>query len=838
MPKQIIQFPWPVKGLMEQSSFQSPTPESTLDCLNVRNFDAMERRLRGGKRTGISKYINTQVGSGSFIQHISDTVETVAIHTSGDVATTASNPGTVTTTTTAQQACGIATLPDRAFIADHSGNAYLWSVSGNSYPSQIATQTSNYTKHGVVQIPNTNLVLTMGSYVHALWAVTSNSITVVDTFSTTSVTPSVSFSAYDYSADRTGQWGIGKPGWLFPLSSAGIGVPTQLTVPDGGTIYSAAFAPAADLVCLGSSNNWLYMYQFDPTTGTLGTLLASKNITYTPLGHMALTSDGSYIYANSSGARSHHYDSSAGTISDYIDTAPTTNAYKTGFQITSDDKYLWDGEVMSEISSGVFVQSFSAGTASQASGLVTDTLPVGGGHFYVFTPPTTNPSARKENLLVVSGGNLYRSNDSLDGFATPTNGSSAFQNNVLVSATEAYQKVYFTDGTASGYKVLDLSTNVVNTWSTSAGALPIGSTDTTLGCRFGVLYRGRVVLSGLQEEPQNWFMSKSGDPTNWDYAPSTSTSTQAVAGNNSNAGELGDVLTALAPFQDDILLMGGAKSLWIMRGDPAAGGLIDNVSRQTGIVGQQAWCFDNTGIFYFFGPNGLYRMSPGNSEPELISRGRLDKTFSDIDTAIYNVALVYDNYWQGVHIFQTALSAPSSTVYHYFWDQRTDSFWRDTYPSTIGPSCIHLFQSVQSSKRGVLLGGYDGYLRAFDASAMGDDGTAIESYAQFTPQAPGDILAASRLDDLHLVMGNGSGNTTFKLFTGNTIEDAVSNAQSGSPRFVRSITDGGRSTAMRNRIAQSAFIPLLYQSSVSDTWAFERLEGTQTIMSRMRGKHV
>ena len=106
------------------------------------------------------------------------------------------------------------------------------------------------------------------------------------------------------------------------------------------------------------------------------------------------------------------------------------------------------------------------------------------------------------------------------------------------------QKVWFADGTNWCY--YDPTTNAVSTWTANFGALPgvIGSLNTP---RLICTWRGRTVLSGLIDDPENWFMSAVGDPTDWDYAGqiltpgsmASTTPTQAVAGENAPQGTAG-----------------------------------------------------------------------------------------------------------------------------------------------------------------------------------------------------------------------------------------------------------------------------------------------------------
>jgi len=342
------------------------------------------------------------------------------------------------------------------------------------------------------------------------------------------------------------------------------------------------------------------------------------------------------------------------------------------------------------------------------------------------------------------------------------------------------------------------------------------------------------VLSGLEEEPQNWFMSAAGNPFDWDYSPASSSPTQAVAGNNSDTGELGDVVTALAPFQDDVMVIGGANTLWIMRGDPAAGGQIDNISRRVGIVGPEAWAYDVQGNFYFVSLNGLYRMAVGSGELTCVSRNRLDSVFRDLNTAIYRVFLHYDIRWQGLHIFIVPDNEPTAAVVSYWWDERTDSFWPDKYPTVVGPIAALAYDADDPADTAIIIGGFDGYLRAFDDDALDDDGTAIESYVDIGPIHPGSVVASSRISDINVLTAKASGDVLLDVFAGHSVEDV----REQTTARVRRTVSGGRNLFFRNRIAQNAMMIRLSQTSATKTWAYEGGSYRQEVITRMRGRGI
>ena len=356
------------------------------------------------------------------------------------------------------------------------------------------------------------------------------------------------------------------------------------------------------------------------------------------------------------------------------------------------------------------------------------------------------------------------------------------------------------------------------------------------------LYRGRIVMSGLAEEPHNWFMSKSGDPLDWDYSPATTSQIQAVAGNSSNVGELGDVVTALAPYLDDVMIMGGANSLWIMRGDPAAGGSIDNITRQVGIAGPDAWTWDLVGNFYFFGTNGLYRMLSGTTEPVLVNKNRLDKLLGEIDIAANRVLLAYDVQEQGVHIFLSPVAQPSAASTHYFFDERNDAFWPDAYPVTHGPTAVLDFKSDDPTTSALMLGGYDGYIRQFDGDAFDDDGTNIASRVRLSPVVPGSTVGSARIDDIHMIFDQQGNPVTLKVWKGDTVEEAERLADAaGSPACKRTL-QARRNNTIRHRMAANAFILELSQNGTAAGaaagWAYESGMAKVQVLSRMRGRHV
>lgn len=461
-------------------------------------------------------------------------------------------------------------------------------------------------------------------------------------------------------------------------------------------------------------------------------------------------------------------------------------------------------------------------------------------------------------LVAVSNGSIYMGFSPAE-MTQATNGASALTADVPVrmqdgppspndaSPDNTHRHMYFVDD-GSNYKKLDAHENEVNDWDAFNGTDAI--TNETIGGTMPVdsdgnkatiiaQYRNRIVLSGVKEDPANWFMSAVGDSRNWEYSPPTTSATQAVAGNASDAGQVGDRVTALAPLNDDIMVIGGDQSLWQMTGDPADGGSLDVISYQTGIVGPEAWAIDPAGRIYFVGQPGLFRFA-GTGEPELISRGRFDRTFRDFDLINSRVLLQWDRQRDGLWIF-VAREDTDSAPEQYWWDARTDSFWPIELPISNGPYSVTTFDTDAPDDREVLLGGQDGYIRGWrdvrSADADGDlsDGTvtdaAINSYVDLGPiVAPPDTDYG--IDETTVILDDSAASVTVAIYAATTPEELKTAAAS----FSRSIV-GGRNAPLRQRARGNAIKVRLSHSTVNEDWAMEGVQVKTNIVGRSRRRN-
>lgn len=327
-------------------------------------------------------------------------------------------------------------------------------------------------------------------------------------------------------------------------------------------------------------------------------------------------------------------------------------------------------------------------------------------------------------------------------------------------------------------KVLHVDTKEVEPWVATVGSVPEN-------CPLICLYRDRIVLAGEQGNPHLWYMSRQGDPYDWNYTVDASSDAEdygiAVAGQNSDAGVIGLPIRAIMPHSDDYLVFGYDSQLWILRGDPAAGGQIDCISRSVGVAGKRAWCNGPSGEIIFLSSEGLYRLAGGgNSLPQVIS---FDKTPVELVGLNYthNVQMSYDMDAHGVHIFIEGRRQA------WFYSLETDSLWPVELASGADVTALCEYQ------RGVLMGCTDGFVRHHDDKLMTDDGVPFDSFMLLGPMrlGYGDFSIGVLQQIRHTLCGNlNAVGNTIEFFVGKEPIDCVESYNLGKVASVCKLIKG------------------------------------------------
>jgi hypothetical protein len=385
-----------------------------------------------------------------------------------------------------------------------------------------------------------------------------------------------------------------------------------------------------------------------------------------------------------------------------------------------------------------------------------------------------------------------------------------------------------TNATQSSEEVMPSPDTVTNpphwyTWGaeTGKGGLPARA---TLVCN----YRGRLVLAGNPRYPHQWYMSRQAHP--WDWLYLVNDAQAPVSGSNADAGEIGDIITCLAPNKDDYMIMGCVNSIWVMRGDPAAGGSLDEISLSTGVFGPHSYCWDSMDNFYFWGSNGICKIGPGLQGVENLTITKLPNIISDLGVApaTHRIVMGYDREREGLVIAVVTLASGSHNAY--FYDLRTSGFFPENYGLNPAPFSLFWYQADDEDYRKLLVGGADGYIRYFDDSSKNDDtgiggDVAMSSYAVIGPMLIGeDADSNGRLKTLSFTTSTDTDGISYDIHVADSAEEVVDDAVAGAtPLHTGTLSAGNRVQTTRPR-ARGAWMGVkLKNTTIDESWEFEKL---------------
>lgn len=403
--------------------------------------------------------------------------------------------------------------------------------------------------------------------------------------------------------------------------------------------------------------------------------------------------------------------------------------------------------------------------------------------------------------------------------------------NPLPSSCVIAGSVYAVDGDRE--RIINPATLAVTTFAASLGTV---TAKPELVCN----YRGRLVRARFRTNRRLWEMSRVLAPTDFDFSATSSTATKAYTGANADVGMPADDITALIPFSDDYLYFGCASSMWMLEGDPGAGGLVVPVSYKSGVLGPRCWCFDDKKRMYFMGSGGLYVLLPGTTEPLQLSGKKLYRVLEEVNPITNLIQMAFDAFKREVRIWITPLDG--SLGRHVAYSLPSDElegagrFWLDEYQSTHGPYAVCEIPGLQDEQRQWLIGGSDGYVRQPTDSAKADDGASISAFFRSAPiemaVGGGDTLML----ELQAEGVTGSGEVNWYLFAADTPElvaamDPVDAVASGT-WFAGGDTGFQEPVGIR----QSAGALQLYvrQISSTDTFAIERIRCVVQLVRRRR----
>lgn len=425
-------------------------------------------------------------------------------------------------------------------------------------------------------------------------------------------------------------------------------------------------------------------------------------------------------------------------------------------------------------------------------------------------------------LLGVSGGTVKVSYLGL--WVGVTSGDNALNEVVsVVRSTVLNGRVYFLDTT--NWKYYDSATNAMVDWFASAGVLPVDNLENKP--RLICTWRGRIVISGLPMDPQNWFMSKVNDATDWDYFPVSPSSVDATFGGATDGlGKIGDPVTCLIPYTDDILIIGGDHSIYMLKGDPLFGGQIDLVTNTIGMAWGNPWCRDPGGTIYFMSSQcQIYTLRPGE-KPVQISL-KIHQILDRISLGSVVVRLGWNEVTNGVHVFVTPFGRAQPAT-HFYYEARSGAWFVDRFSiNNLNPMAILQFYGSSPRDRVLLFGSWDGTVRGLDVDAPNDDGFDINSdvvCGPFTSQNFEELI----LKELQGIMGSVTSSIRWDVYSGETAEEAIAGGA-----VVSGVWETGRSYTEPVRVAgHSIYVRL----RTNRPWSMEALRVKMMTLGASRAR--
>ncbi|KKN79135.1 hypothetical protein LCGC14_0343230 [marine sediment metagenome] len=269
------------------------------------------------------------------------------------------------------------------------------------------------------------------------------------------------------------------------------------------------------------------------------------------------------------------------------------------------------------------------------------------------------------------------------------------------------------------------------------------------------LHIGCLWLMGDTTLPHQWYKTRQNNP--WDFLYAKDDAGSAVAGNNTDAGEVGDIIIDAISYSDDFMVFGCAGSLHVMSGNPAAGGRID-LLRNTGLVAPKAWTWDDEGNLYMLSTEGLLRIAKGFGEAENITKLTYPDFIEDlaVDPSLHRLSMAYDSANFGILIAKTTFS--DGTNIAWWFDTRSGGLFKEVYPEEASIFSMWKFVADDPSNSALILGCNDGYTREHLKSAKSDDiggsDELIDSYVTFGPIATSNsVRKAGRVSNMDLFAG-------------------------------------------------------------------------------------
>lgn len=295
-------------------------------------------------------------------------------------------------------------------------------------------------------------------------------------------------------------------------------------------------------------------------------------------------------------------------------------------------------------------------------------------------------------------------------------------------------------------------------------------------CGIVVTWGDRLVLGADYNNPSNIYscrigLTEGGDQgyLDWDYSAVDQSAPWASSG--SEGGIIADPVTSLIPHNRDCLLIGCTDSLWVLRGNPTAGGQAYVLSYEVGPLMQSAWCKTGNDYVLMLTRDGLYSMAPGCGDPPVsVSREKIPEELIGISPeAGDHVAVGYDHRWRGVHIY-----VERSGVYSYwFYDLQSGGFWPMSFSANL-LLCPSLRRAATTTKSAILPISSTGAVYQFDTASS----ESFQSYYFVGPVKLGGAHGSGKIMEIRPALSTESDRVSWGIRTGASPQDAYEASES------------------------------------------------------------
>lgn len=317
------------------------------------------------------------------------------------------------------------------------------------------------------------------------------------------------------------------------------------------------------------------------------------------------------------------------------------------------------------------------------------------------------------------------------------------------------------------------------------------------------VYRARL----FKRDGAVWAASRTGDFSDFDFGADGDEPTRPVAGTLADAGEKGEVVTALCPIGDRAIYAATRRRLAVCSGEPTSAWA--TVSATCGIVSADAWC-DADGALVFVGPNGLYAVADG--VVTLLS-ARVPKELRGLSSA----TLLYDPKYGGVHV----LAAGGD----WFFDLAAKAFWPLSYAASVRPEAG--FLALRGGVNALVFRCSDGVYREWNEAAGDDDGNDLASSVAIGPFRCGVNEGDGILDALEVTLAEGGAAVSAAVSTGRTAEAC---AKGASPVAAGDFSAGYNPISRVRARGAWAMLTL----TAKGRWAYESIIARTKALGRLR----